>query len=121
MGEFPHRITVPLHLFVSSKNTFMTRKHYQSATGITSTRIALASFGVGTVLLIVQMTYPHFNLLVGGFLFVLTATFVNLIVLANLVYHLCIQHNHREYYLVKILIVLANIPITFVYLKILFN
>ena len=99
----------------------MTRKQYQSATGITSTRIALASFGIGTVLLIVQMSYPHFNLLFGGFLFVLTATFVNLIVLANLVYHLCIQHNHRDYYLVKILIVLANIPITIVYLKILFN
>ena len=99
----------------------MTRQQYQSATGITSTRIALASFGVGTALLIIQMTYPHFNLLFGGFLFVLTATFVNLIVLANLVYHLCIQHNHRDYYLVKILIVLADIPITIVYLKILFN
>ncbi|RXR23428.1 hypothetical protein [Flavobacterium stagni] len=99
----------------------MTRQQYQSATGITSTRIALASFGIGTVLLVIEIIKPNLNLLVGGFLFVLTATFVNLIVLANLVYHLCIQHNHRDYYLVKILIVLANIPITIVYLKILFN
>lgn len=99
----------------------MTRQHYQSATGIQSTRIALGSFLMGTILLLLQINFPTINLLYVGLLFVLTATFVNLIVLCNLIYKICVYHNHREYYLIKLLLVMANIPITFVYLKILFN
>jgi len=42
-------------------------------------------------------------------------------VLGNLLYQCARLHNHRDYYGVKILLVLANIPIAFVYLKIIIN
>lgn len=99
----------------------MTRKQYQSATGQRSTQIAIASFVLGTLFLIAFLTTEDELVLVAGFYYVLLATAINLVVLGNLLYQCVRLHNHRDYYGIKILLVLANIPIAFVYLKIIIN
>ncbi len=99
----------------------MTRKQYQSATGQRSTQIAIASFVLGTLLLLAFLTTKHEYVLLAGFYYVLLALATNLVVLGNLLYQCARLHNHRDYYGIKILLVLANIPIAFVYLKIIIN
>lgn len=99
----------------------MTRKQYQSATGQRSTQIAIASFLLGTFLLCAFLTTKHEYVLLAGFYYVLLAIAINLVVLGNLLYQCVRLHNHRDYYGIKILLVLANIPIAFVYLKISIN
>ncbi|MBL7885773.1 MAG: hypothetical protein JNJ52_03415 [Flavobacterium sp.] len=96
----------------------MTKAQYKSATGIFSTQLALGSFSIGTVLLIAHLIKPNGELLVVGFIYTFFATIINLIVLLKLLFLLLTQKNHQDYFAVKILILLANIPIVFVYLKI---
>ncbi len=96
----------------------MTKKQYQNATGIFSTQLAIGSFTIGTLLLILFLT-THEGILLGiGLLYVIAATATNLIMLFRLLYLLFTHKNHQEYYTIKILILLANIPIAFVYFKI---
>lgn len=96
----------------------MTREQYKSATGIFSTQLALGSFIVGTVLLLIHLIHPTGELFAAGFIYTALALVINLIVLLKLWYLFFTQKNHREYYTIKILILLSNIPIVFVYLKI---
>ena len=96
----------------------MTKAQYKSATGIFSTQLALGSFSIGTVLLIAHLIKPDGQLLAVGFIYTLFAAIVNLIVLLKLFFLLLTQKNHQDYFAVKILILLANIPIVFVYIKI---
>lgn len=96
----------------------MTKKQYQNATGIYSTQLAIGSFLIGTLLLLFQLLFPNENLLKVGLLYVFLAFILNLIMLIYLIFLCFTQKNHQEYYTIKILILLANIPITFVYIKI---
>jgi len=96
----------------------MTKKQYQNATGIYSTQLAIGSFLIGTLLVILQLLFPNENLLKVGLLYVLLAFIINSIMLIYLIFLCFTQKNHQEYYTIKILILLANIPITFVYIKI---
>jgi Na+-driven multidrug efflux pump len=96
----------------------MTREQYKSATGIFSTHLAIGSFIIGTLLLILHLINPSGELFAVGFTYLAIATIINLIVLLKLWFLYLTQKNHREYYTIKILILLTNIPIVFVYLKI---
>ena len=98
----------------------MTKKQYQNATGILSTQIAITSFVIGTILLIAYLLLLNSSLLQIGIIYLIIAFLVNLIMLVYLIYLWITQKNHQEYFTIKILIMLANIPIAFVYLKIVF-
>lgn len=96
----------------------MTKQQYKSATGIFSTQLALGSFSFGTVLLFAHLIKPNGELVFVGFLYTFMAVIVNFIVLLKLFFLFLTQKNHQEYFAVKILILLSNIPIAFVYIKI---
>ncbi len=90
----------------------MTKKTYATVTGILSTQIAIASFILGTLIFFLHQLFPQEDVIfVIGFIYVLTALFINGIVVLNLIHHFIFFQNHREYFGIKILIVLANIPI----------
>jgi hypothetical protein len=87
-----------------------------------STELAIISFAMGTVLLVIQKLAPNnFEILFIGLFYILFALLVNGIMLINLAYHFIILPKHREYIAIKILILLANIPVTILYILIVFN
>lgn len=96
----------------------MTKKQYRNATGIFSTQLAICSFVIGTLLLILFLVSKNNNLLGIGLVYVVFATTVNIIMFLRLLFLLFTHKNHTEYYTIKILILLANIPIAFVYVRI---
>lgn len=99
----------------------MTKKTYATVTGKLSTQIAIASFGFGTLVFLLNQFFPQEDIIFFiGFIYVLIALFVNGVVVLNLIHHFIFFQNHREYFGVKILLVLANIPIAalFFYLTI---
>lgn len=100
----------------------MTKKTYASVTGKLSTQIAIASFGMGTLLFILNQLFRSIDFIyVIGIFYVMIALFVNGIVLLNLIHHFIFFRNHREYFAIKILIVLANFPIAAGYFYITIN
>jgi hypothetical protein len=96
----------------------MTKQQYKSATGVFSTQLALGSFSIGTLLLIIHLIYPTGAVFGIAFCYIIFAAIVNLIMLFRLIYLFVTQKNHQDYFTIKILILLSNIPIVFVYLKI---
>ena len=99
----------------------MTKQQYKNATGIFSTQLAIGSFIIGTLLLLLHLQFPESIVIGIGLVFVVFSIIFNVIVLVNLIYLLITQKNHFEYFTIKILILLANIPVTIVYLKIVFQ
>jgi hypothetical protein len=96
----------------------MTKKQYENATGIFSTQLAFGSFIIGTILLILHLINPTGALFGVGVIYLILAFAINLIMLFRLTYLAFTQKNHQDYFTIKILILLANIPIAFVYLRI---
>lgn len=96
----------------------MTKKQYQSITGYYSTLLAIASFGFGTLLLIIHLLFPKEDFIHIGVIYVCICFILNSLMFLYLLFIYYSQKNHREYFLIKILILLANIPITFVYIRI---
>ncbi|MBY0486473.1 MAG: hypothetical protein K2P85_04705 [Flavobacteriaceae bacterium] len=96
----------------------MTKKQYHHATGLFSTQLALGSFVVGTLLLLLHLHFPDGALFGIGIVYLAVAVLLNSVVFFNLFYLLFTQKNHQEYFTIKLLILLANIPVVFVYLKI---
>ena len=87
-----------------------------------STYLALTSFSIGSLLLAIHLCFPDtIEILVTGFFYVLFALLVNGITLFHLVYHFIINRFEREIIAIRMLILLANIPITLIYLNIVFN
>lgn len=87
-----------------------------------SKELAIISFVIGTFLLVLQKMAPdNFNILFIGLLYVLFAILVNGIMFFNLAYHFIVLPKYREYIAIKILILLANIPVTILYILIVFN
>lgn len=81
-----------------------------------STYLALGSFGIGTFILLLYLLFPEEeSLLFAGFFYVLFASLINGLVLLNLLYRFCIYPNEREILAIKMLIMLANIPIAILY------
>lgn len=100
----------------------MTKLTYASVTGKLSTQIAITSFGMGTLLFILNQLFRSVDFIyVVGIFYVMIALFVNGIVLLNLIHHFIFFRNHREYFGIKILIVLANLPIAAGYFYITIN
>ncbi|NUY79566.1 hypothetical protein HUK80_01565 [Flavobacterium sp. MAH-1] len=102
--------------------TFIQRNFnaYLKTTGELSTWIAIASFAIGTAFFVSYKSgIESEEIFFFGFLFVCLAALVNLLVLANLLILLLTERDHREYFAIKILIVLANIPVTAFYFKLL--
>lgn len=86
-------------------------------TGELSTWVAIASLAIGTALFAgYKFGMGNDNLAVFGLVYVCVAFLLNLLVLANLAVLFCTQRKYREYIAIKMLIVLANIPATLLYL-----
>ncbi|SHJ08404.1 hypothetical protein [Flavobacterium terrae] len=79
-----------------------------------STIFALGSFGIGTLLFISYMIFQNFNIIVIGFFYVYAAVILNILVLLNLLYQLYSKSN-KEDILIRILILVSNIPIAYFY------
>jgi hypothetical protein len=87
-----------------------------------STYLAITSFSIGTLLLAIHLCFPNnIEILVTGFFYIILALLVNSITLFHLLYHFIINQFERETIAIRILILLANIPITLIYLNIIFN
>lgn len=90
--------------------------------GRLSTYLALASFIIGTAIFLIYLSFPGEELiLINGFLYVMGAIIVNSIALVYLLYHYAKNPAQREVLAIRILILLANIPIALLYLNIVFK
>jgi|GEM_PF-335535 len=93
--------------------------HEEPFEGRTSTELALGCFAIGTLFFILFMTLQDTSfVLIIGFIFIVFATILNAIMLCHLLYHFYILPQQRKYIGTKILILLANIPIAFLYFSI---
>ncbi|MES2411408.1 MAG: hypothetical protein V4535_08200 [Bacteroidota bacterium] len=93
----------------------------ESTPGKFSTFLALTSFGIGTLFLILHLLFENAYIIFCGYLFVLAAILVNIITLLYLLYLLIFSPFDRETILIRILILLSNIPIALLYLNIVLN
>lgn len=85
-------------------------------------KIALTSFIIGTLLFLAQFwIQKQFDLLVAGFFFVLLAVIVNFITLLYLIKKALSAPSTNPKTTEEILAVLCNIPITTLYIFIIFN
>lgn len=84
--------------------------------GRSSTELALGCFTIGTLFFILYLTLTDNSfILLIGFVFIVLATPLNIIMLAHLLYHFYILPKQRKYIGLKIFILLSNIPITLSY------
>ena len=94
----------------------------QSPPGPFSTYLAITSFGIGTLLLILYLLFPETVLLIYiGYFYVLLAILINGIAFLHLFYLFIIHPLKREIIAIRMLILLANIPIALLYLNIIFH
>jgi len=94
-----------------------TLQHSRPSLGNFSTELALGSFFIGTSIFASYHLLPkEYNIVLIGIYFLLFTTLANGIVVLNLMYHFIILPNYREELAIKILILLANIPIVILYL-----
>lgn len=89
--------------------------------GRASTELALSCFAIGTLFFILFLTLQDNSfILIIGFIFIVLASILNIIMFSHLLYHFYIRPQERKYIGIKILILLSNIPIAFLYLGTLF-
>jgi hypothetical protein len=93
--------------------------HSQFAPGRFSSYLTLISFLLGTMFLILHLIFPKTpQIIVAGYIYVLIAIISNTIMLLVLLYQFLIYRFFRETIAIRILILLANIPIALLYLNI---
>ena len=80
-------------------------------------RIALASFSIGTLLFLIHLANPNSSIEILGFSFILSAIFINVILLLALIIQGLIHHKDFEEHISTIVLVLLNIPITILYIN----
>lgn len=81
-----------------------------------STQFAVASFVIGTALFASYYIFPNKDgILILGLFYTLFAVFFNIMILINLIFQWLTNILERENIAIKILIVLANIPIALIY------
>lgn len=86
-----------------------------------STYLAIGSFCIGTLLFLIHLILPKFGLLyLIGYFYLILAFLANLFVFLYLLFQFFVQPKEREALTVKMLIMLANIPIALLYLYIVF-
>lgn len=91
----------------------------QETPGKFSTYLALISFGIGTLILIIHLLFPEMSLIYYvGYIYVLVALIINGFTFLYLLYLFIIYRFDRETIAIRILILLANIPIALLYLNI---
>lgn len=95
----------------------------QAAPGKFSTYLAVISFLIGTFILMAYINFPseYISIMTMGFFYLLMAIFLNGLTFFHLSYLFVIHPIYRETLAVRILILLSNIPIAFMYLNIVFN
>lgn len=86
-----------------------------------STYLALGCFSIGTSLFLFYLIYPMGLLLIIGYLFVIAAFYTNLAVLFYLCYLLIVYWHDRQTIVIRMLILVSNIPIALLYLNIVFH
>jgi hypothetical protein len=87
-----------------------------------STYLALLSFSIGTILFILHLIFPYEDgIIILGFFYVLFAILINSLSLLNLCYLFITKPENRETNAIRILILLANIPIALLYFYIVMN
>ncbi|TGD58939.1 hypothetical protein [Flavobacterium humi] len=86
-----------------------------------STLFALGTFLIGTMLFLYYILFPSQMVLVMGFLYVVAAFFFNLIILMHLISRLIFAPFERTENTIRILILLSNIPIAFLYFDLIIN
>ncbi|MFY8009758.1 MAG: hypothetical protein ACOVNW_08655 [Flavobacterium sp.] len=86
-----------------------------------TTYLALGSFGVGSLLFLAFMLYPNPTLIYIGICYVLCALLVNIVAFISLIIELLLHWENREQIAIKMLIMLANLPIAFLYFNIIIN
>jgi hypothetical protein len=85
--------------------------------GRTSSELAFGCFSIGTLFFILYLTLlDNSDVLIIGFVFIVLAIPLNVIMLVHLLYHFYILPKQRKYIGIKILILLSNIPIALMYL-----
>lgn len=82
--------------------------------------VALGSFLIGTLILVVFEITNASILIYIGFIYVLIALFLNFVLFVNLVYNLFIYTKMYAFQIGNIALLLLNIPITLFYLQIIF-
>lgn len=93
----------------------------QKIQGKFSTYLAITSFGIGTLFLILHLLFESFYVIFCGYFYVLVAIVVNFITLLYLFYLLIFSRFDKETVIIRILILLSNIPIALLYLNIVLN
>ena len=89
---------------------------YQSEIGDLSIDVAKGSFAVGTLLLLVGLVLPgNMAILTIGFFYVLIAGIINILTLIALLACCLAVWDYRKYYTIRMLILLANLPIAIFY------
>lgn len=83
--------------------------------------LALLSFSIGTLLLVLFCITKNEIIIIVGFYYVITAMLFNSIVFINLVFNLIVYKTMYGFQLKNTFILLLNIPITLLYLKIIFQ
>lgn len=93
--------------------------HSQFAPGRFSSLLALISFALGTLFLLLHLLFPKvIQIIIAGYLYVAVAILTNTCTLLYLLYQFAVYRFYRETIAIKILILLANIPIALLYLNI---
>ena len=88
--------------------------------GRTSTELAAGCCSIGTLFFILFLTQEDTSFtFIIGFIFIIMALPLNVIMFCHLLHHFYILPQQRKYIGVKILILLSNIPIAFLYFSIL--
>lgn len=81
-----------------------------------STQLAIGSFAFGTLLFLLHLGLPNEDgIFILGFFYVLFAALINGIVFVNLLFHFTINPQKREIIVIKMMILLSNIPIALMY------
>ncbi|MQP25713.1 hypothetical protein GFJ94_11630 [Flavobacterium sp. LMO8] len=82
-------------------------------------QVALLSFLIGTILFLSYFIFPKWdNIIYIGILYVIAALFTNIIVAINLFINFITEPSQRKKIAIQTAIVLANVPIAFVYFSI---
>lgn len=88
--------------------------------GRTSTELAIGCFSIGTLFFILFLTLQDTSFaFIIGFIFIIMALPLNVIMLCHLLHHYYILPQQRKYIGIKILILMSNLPIAFLYYSIL--
>lgn len=94
--------------------------HEETFEGKASTELALGCFTIGTLFFSLFLTLEDTSFIfIIGFIFIVMAVPINVIMFGHLIHNYLILPQHRKYIAVKLLILLSNIPVAFLYFNIL--